>query len=116
MTSSCIKPFPSCLLPAVPRGGPHIQGYKTEVSLGDELQLNCTSLKSKPAAKLQFYINNKVSPTTLFSVRISWRCLSRERFRDYRKRTFRSFLFAFSRHFDLCDCALKAVVRKEQLQ
>ena len=66
MTSSCIKPFPSCLLPAVPRGGPHIQGYKTEVSLGDELQLNCTSLKSKPAAKLQFYINNKVSPTTLF--------------------------------------------------
>ena len=50
------------------------------------------------------------------SVRISWRCLSRERFRDYRKRTFRSFLLAFSTHFDLCDCALKSVVRKEQLQ
>ena len=51
-------------LAAVPRGGPHIQGYDTEVSLGDELQLNCTSLKSKPAASLQFFINNKVSHIT----------------------------------------------------
>ena len=48
-------------LAAVPRGGPHIQGYKVDVSLGDELQINCTSLYSKPAANLQFFINNKVS-------------------------------------------------------
>ena len=50
----------------MPRGGPHIQGYKVDVSLGDELQINCTSLYSKPAANLQFFINNKVSSQFAF--------------------------------------------------
>ena len=54
-------------LAAVPRGGPHIQGYKVDVSLGDELQINCTSLYSKPAANLQFFINNKVSISSQFA-------------------------------------------------
>ena len=43
----------------VPRGGPHIQGYDREVKIGDKISLNCTSLKSKPAAKLSFFINKK---------------------------------------------------------
>ena len=48
-------------LPELPRGGPHIQGYDaiSNVKLGDTIMLNCTSLKSKPAAKLQFYINDR---------------------------------------------------------
>ena len=48
---------------ALPRGGPHIQGqdrYRSQMPrIGDEISLNCTSLKSKPAAKLVFYMNNK---------------------------------------------------------
>ncbi|CAB4059491.1 unnamed protein product [Lepeophtheirus salmonis] len=43
----------------IPKGGPHIQGYHEIVEVGDTLILNCTSLKSKPAAQLTFYINNK---------------------------------------------------------
>ena len=49
-------PRDSCDLVAC---GPRIQGYKTEVSLGDEVALNCTSLGSIPAAKLQFFVNNE---------------------------------------------------------
>ncbi len=46
---------------ALPRGGPHIQGYSpgTSARIGDNIMLNCTSLKSKPAAKLEFFINGK---------------------------------------------------------
>ena len=50
----------------MPRGGPHIQGYahnapQTTAEIGDEISLNCTSLKSKPAAKLSFYVNGKAT-------------------------------------------------------
>ena len=44
---------------ALPRGGPHIQGVEQDVKIGDSINLNCTSLKSKPAANLTFYINGK---------------------------------------------------------
>ncbi|TRY78720.1 hypothetical protein TCAL_13275 [Tigriopus californicus] len=56
---------------AFPRGGPHIQGVPNEeVQIGDELLINCTSLKSKPAAILNFFINNnKVSHRRGISLR-----------------------------------------------
>lgn len=44
---------------ALPRGGPHIQGVQQDVKIGDYISLNCTSLKSKPAANLTFYINGR---------------------------------------------------------
>jgi len=44
---------------ALPRGGPHIQGVQQDVRIGDFINLNCTSLKSKPAANLTFFINNR---------------------------------------------------------
>jgi len=44
---------------ALPRGGPHIQGVQQDVQIGDYINLNCTSLKSKPAANLTFFINNR---------------------------------------------------------
>ena len=43
---------------ALPAGGPYIQGNRP-VDVGEVLTLNCTSLQSKPAAKLTFYINEK---------------------------------------------------------
>ena len=44
---------------ALPVGGPHIQGVQQDVKIGEYVNLNCTSLKSKPAANLTFYINGK---------------------------------------------------------
>ncbi len=44
---------------ALPPGGPHIQGHHREVETGETITVNCTSLKSKPAAELNFYINDK---------------------------------------------------------
>lgn len=44
---------------ALPPGGPHIQGHHREVEIGESITINCTSLKSKPAAELNFYINDK---------------------------------------------------------
>ena len=58
--SETVKAAADMIVVAIPRSGPHMQGYKADVSLGDELQLNCTSLYSKPAANLQFFINNEV--------------------------------------------------------
>ena len=43
----------------LPKGGPHIQGYRIQVRVGDSVRLNCTSLKSRPAADLHFYINDR---------------------------------------------------------
>ena len=47
------------LFTAKPRGGPHIQGIEQDLKIGDTINLNCTSLKSKPAANLTFYINGR---------------------------------------------------------
>eukprot|EP00095_Tigriopus_kingsejongensis_P001102 maker-scaffold497_size155254-snap-gene-0.10 protein:Tk01102 transcript:maker-scaffold497_size155254-snap-gene-0.10-mRNA-1 annotation:"PREDICTED: uncharacterized protein LOC102680362 isoform X2" len=59
---------------ALPRGGPHIQGVPNhEVNIGEELLINCTSLKSKPAAKLEFFLNNnKVSGAKDLAVVHAW--------------------------------------------
>ena len=55
--SAIIRPR---IIAAPPRGGPHIQGVPSrEVRMGEELMINCTSLKSKPAAKLEFFINDR---------------------------------------------------------
>ena len=43
----------------LPRGGPHIQGFRRTVVAGENLRLNCTSLKSRPAAELFFLINDR---------------------------------------------------------
>lgn len=50
------------LVAAPPRVGPYIQGYENylrETKIGDTVSLNCTSLKSKPAAHLEFFINGR---------------------------------------------------------
>ena len=43
----------------LPRGGPHIQGFRRQVVAGESIRLNCTSLKSRPAAELYFLINDR---------------------------------------------------------
>ena len=51
--------FPCFRLIELPRGGPHIQGYRRQIVAGESIRLNCTSLKSRPAAELYFLINDR---------------------------------------------------------
>ena len=43
----------------LPRGGPRISGGKHTYHLGDRVRVNCTSERSKPAAALHWFINNR---------------------------------------------------------
>lgn len=42
----------------LPTSGPQITGIQAVYRTGDQVNLNCTSAKSKPAAHLRWYINN----------------------------------------------------------
>lgn len=44
---------------ALPEHGPIITGGKARYQIGDVVRLNCTVHRSKPAAKLQWYINSE---------------------------------------------------------
>lgn len=43
----------------LPDEGPVITGGFPRYHIGDKVQINCTSHKSKPAAKLRWYINGE---------------------------------------------------------
>ena len=43
----------------LPDEGPIITGGYPRYHIGDKVQINCTSHSSKPAAKLQWYINGE---------------------------------------------------------
>ena len=49
----------SNLFPVLPKGGPVIDGVKARYSLGDTVDLNCSSINSKPAADLFWSINGE---------------------------------------------------------
>uniref|UniRef100_A0A1B6CAG6 Ig-like domain-containing protein n=1 Tax=Clastoptera arizonana TaxID=38151 RepID=A0A1B6CAG6_9HEMI len=42
----------------LPNSGPHITGERKQYSIGEEVDLNCTSAKSYPASVLHWYIND----------------------------------------------------------
>lgn len=44
----------------LPQRGPLIVGGKPRYSIGDTVELNCTSLRSSPAANLTWYINGEL--------------------------------------------------------
>ena len=53
---------------ALPRGGPTIKGGRLRYSLGDSVDVNCTSADSKPAADLHWFINGQpVSKNTFLT-------------------------------------------------
>ncbi|UYV64147.1 hypothetical protein LAZ67_2006733 [Cordylochernes scorpioides] len=47
--------------PVLPTEGPKITGGQTEYQIGDQVSVNCTSAKSKPASTLRWYINDKLA-------------------------------------------------------
>jgi hypothetical protein len=49
----------------LPDDGPVITGGSPRYHLGDKVEVNCTSFRSKPAAKLKWYINGGLADTAL---------------------------------------------------
>ena len=49
----------SHIFPAVPTRDPVIEGHKNRYSVGDWVQLNCTSNASLPETELSWYVNYK---------------------------------------------------------
>ena len=47
------------MLPDLPDDGPVITGGFPRYHIGDKVNVNCTSYRSKPAAKLRWYINGE---------------------------------------------------------
>lgn len=56
MTFHCNIIYPCSLV--LPRGRPRISGGKALYHIGDVVDVNCTSERSKPAATLHWYIND----------------------------------------------------------
>jgi hypothetical protein len=52
-------------LPVTPKKGPMITGGKLRYSLGDNVDVNCTSANSKPAAEINWFINGEPVSTKL---------------------------------------------------
>ena len=52
----------------LPRNEPRISGGKKTYYIGDRVRVNCTSARSKPAAVLHWFINNKPVISYLFHV------------------------------------------------
>ena len=58
----------------LPDEGPVIEGGFPRYHLGDKVSVNCTSFRSKPAAKLKWYINGEQADPALvkhYKVRIA---------------------------------------------
>ena len=61
----------------LPDEGPIITGGFPRYHIGDKVEVNCTSSRSKPAAKLKWYINGELADQDLikhFPVRKLIRC------------------------------------------
>jgi len=58
-------PTASCLFPDLPDEGPVISGGFPRYTAGDRVDVNCTSRRSKPAAKLRWYINDELADSVL---------------------------------------------------
>lgn len=44
----------------LPDDGPHIEGGKPRYQIGEDVQVNCTSSRARPAAKLSWQINGEL--------------------------------------------------------
>ena len=56
----------NCLAAELPQRGPIIVGGKPRYSVGDTVELNCTSLRSSPATNLTWYSFNYFLPPDQF--------------------------------------------------
>ncbi|GFT14494.1 uncharacterized protein NPIL_602071 [Nephila pilipes] len=61
-TYSCVQAVKDMNIIILPLEGPQITGGGNNYDLGDNITLNCTSAESKPAAKLDWFINDQLVP------------------------------------------------------
>jgi len=61
-TFATVSQFGDLLVVVLPNKGPMIAGGKLRYSLGDNVDVNCTSSNSKPAAEINWFINGKPAP------------------------------------------------------
>ncbi|KAF8766841.1 Cell adhesion molecule 2 like protein [Argiope bruennichi] len=61
-TYSCVQAVKEMNVIILPIEGPQITGGESTYELGDNITLNCTSAESKPAANLQWFINDQSVP------------------------------------------------------
>ena len=54
-----VKPLPPPSTD-LPESAPVLDGAKTSYQLGEQVTVNCTSLYSKPAATLEWFINDEL--------------------------------------------------------
>ncbi|GBP07563.1 hypothetical protein EVAR_74147_1 [Eumeta japonica] len=47
---------------AMPEHGPTIVGSRPRYQIGDRVQVNCTSGRSRPATRLAWYVNGELAP------------------------------------------------------
>ncbi|GFR09964.1 uncharacterized protein TNCT_159381 [Trichonephila clavata] len=59
-TYSCVQAVKEMNVVILPMEGPSISGGEGSYDFGDNVTLNCTSAKSKPAAKLSWLVNGKL--------------------------------------------------------
>ncbi|XP_068632679.1 uncharacterized protein [Battus philenor] len=52
------------IIVALPEHGPIIMGSRLRYQIGDRVQVNCTSGRSRPATRLAWYINGEPAPST----------------------------------------------------
>lgn len=57
-------PYDSILAAALPDQGPTIVGSRVRYRIGDRVQVNCTSGRSRPATRLAWYVNGEPAPAS----------------------------------------------------
>ncbi|KAF8766842.1 Cell adhesion molecule 2 like protein [Argiope bruennichi] len=73
-TYSCVQAVKEMNVIILPIEGPQITGGESTYELGDNITLNCTSAESKPAANLQWFINDQSKSTVLLRVAVIAYC------------------------------------------
>ncbi|GFQ69280.1 uncharacterized protein TNCT_377041 [Trichonephila clavata] len=67
-TYSCVQAVKDMNVIILPLEGPQITGGESSYDLGDNITLNCTSAESKPAAKLEWFVNNQPVSSIISSI------------------------------------------------
>lgn len=93
---------------ALPEQGPIITGSRLRYQIGDRVQVNCTSGRSRPATKLAWYINGEPAPSPLVQP------ATHEKFEDGLERTSLALDFKVKpKHFRKGDLKLKVSIENK---
>ena len=75
----------------LPRNEPRISGGKKTYYIGDRVRVNCTSARSKPAAVLHWFINNKPVISCLLHMEYKFLLLYQKKRRNWKHNTYHKY-------------------------